>query len=347
VRRTDLIVPVGANQQQVFDFGVRNEMLEEVKRCRIQPLQIIEEQCERVLLASERSEEAPENHLEAVVRILRREVGNGLLFTDNEFDLGDKVDDELAVRAYRVPQRSPPLLHLRFVLCEDLTDEGLEGLRQGRVRDVAFVLVELAGREQATPRDQRPMKLVDHGRFADAGITGHEHEFCFAVVRDAIKGCKEGIDLALPTVQLLGDQQPARRLVRAQRKLVDAIMGLPFHQAPLKIGFEARGGLVALFGGLGEELHNDSREHPGDARDPFARWLRSPSDVAVHPLHRVRRGKRQSTREHLVECDAEGVEVATGVDRTVHSSGLFRCHIGERARDRFRWGRDLALTLKT
>jgi hypothetical protein len=39
-------------------------------------LQIIEEQRERMLLAREHPEEAPEHHLEAVLRILRRQVGD-------------------------------------------------------------------------------------------------------------------------------------------------------------------------------------------------------------------------------------------------------------------------------
>ena len=67
----------------------------------------------------------------------------------------------------------------------------------------------------------------------------------------------------------------------------------------------------------------------------------------MDPLQRIGRGERQRAQQHLVESDAKRVEVAPGIDGTVHSSGLFGRHIGERARDRFRWGRDLALTLKT
>src|ERR1700704_5603790 len=70
----DRVVPVGADQQQVPHFGVCDQMLEKLKRRCIQPLQIIEEQRERVLLAREHPEEAPEHHLEAVLRVLRRQV---------------------------------------------------------------------------------------------------------------------------------------------------------------------------------------------------------------------------------------------------------------------------------
>src|SRR6267154_2591055 len=69
--------------------------------------------------------------------------------------------------------------------------------------------------------------------------------------------------------------------------------------------------------------------------------------MAVDPLHGIGCGKRQRTREHLIERDAEGVEVAAGVDRAVHSSGLFGRHIGERAGDRLGWRGRLPLAWQT
>ena len=52
------------------------------KKLRVQPLQIVEKQRKRVLRPGERAEESPEHHLEAVLRILRRQVWNGRLFPD-------------------------------------------------------------------------------------------------------------------------------------------------------------------------------------------------------------------------------------------------------------------------
>ena len=99
MRGTDLVVPIGADQQQVPHFRVRDQVLDEVERCCIQPLQIIEEQRERVLVASEHPEEAPENHLEAVLRILRRQVRDRSLRSNHKLQLGNEVDDELTIRA--------------------------------------------------------------------------------------------------------------------------------------------------------------------------------------------------------------------------------------------------------
>jgi hypothetical protein len=74
VRGVDLVVPICPDQQQAPHIRMGDQVLEEVERRGIQPLQIIEEQRERVLLAREHPQEPPENHPEAVLRVLRRQV---------------------------------------------------------------------------------------------------------------------------------------------------------------------------------------------------------------------------------------------------------------------------------
>src|SRR5229473_4905614 len=102
MRGADLVVPVGADQQQVPYLRVRDQMLEEVERCRIQPLQIIEEQRERVLLAREHPEEAPEGQLKAALHVLQRQVLDRRLFPNQQLQLGNEVNDELTIRAQRL-----------------------------------------------------------------------------------------------------------------------------------------------------------------------------------------------------------------------------------------------------
>jgi hypothetical protein len=57
-------------------------------------------------------------------------------------------------------------------------------------------------------RNKDPVQLVHDGGFADAGITGYEHELRRAVRHDTVEGREQRVDLALPPVQLLRDQQP-------------------------------------------------------------------------------------------------------------------------------------------
>src|ERR1700758_134777 len=164
------------------------------------------------------SEETPEHQLETVLRILRRHVRNGRLFANDEFQLRDEVNDQLATGTHGVHQDGPPLFHFRFALDEDLTYQSLEGLCQGSVRDVPPVLVELACREQPASRNNRLVQFIHHGGFANAGITGYEYKFWRTLCHDPVESRQQSVDLTLPPVQLLRDQQSVRRVVRAESK---------------------------------------------------------------------------------------------------------------------------------
>ncbi len=205
-------------------------------------------------------------------------------------------------------------------------------MAQGGVRDVALVLVELAGREQATRRDQHLVQLVYYRGFADPGITGDEHELQGAVFHDPVEGSDQSVYLAFPAIELLRDQQPVRYVVSAGQEQVDTAMRLPFRQTAPQIGLDACGGLVALLGGLGEEFHHDCRERSRDARDPL-----------------VGRGggEGELPRQHFVKGDAQCIEIAAGVHRAVHPASLFRRHVGERPGDHLKRRRDLALARQT
>ena len=112
------------------------------------------------------------------------------------------------------------------------------------------------------------------------------------------------------------------------------MLSLPCSKAAPEVALEAGCGLVALLGGLGEKLQDEGGDHGRHRVEPLARRRRPSGDMAVEPFHRIGRSKRQRTRDHLVERDAECVEIAAGVNRTVHSSSLLGRHIGERAQDR-------------
>ncbi len=140
--------------------GWVNRSLEQVERRRVEPLQIVEEERERMLRPGEDAEEAPEHQLEAALRVLRRQLGDRRLLADDELQLRDEVDDELAVRPQRLAKRVAPRGQLGLALAEERPDQALERLRQRRVRDVALVLVELAGGEQAARRNERLVQLV-------------------------------------------------------------------------------------------------------------------------------------------------------------------------------------------
>ena len=65
--------------------------------------------------------------------------------------------------------------------------------------------------------------------------------------------------------------------------------------------------------------------HPSIAL--WALWL--PCNMAVNPLHGMGSREGKTSNQHFVKRDSERVEVASGIDRTVHTSGLFWCPLEE------------------
>ena len=335
MRGTDLVVPVRADQQERPHLGPADEVCEQRQGRGVQPLQIVEEEGERVLGSSEHADESTEDQLKAVLRVLRRELRNGRLLADEELHLRDEVHDQLAVRAQRLADGVAPAGDLGVARAQDVAHEALECLGQSGVRDVLRILVELPGREEAPRRDEHFVELVDHRGFADTGEPGDEHQPGGALSDDALEGSHQRFDLALAPVQPLRDDQTVRRVLGAQREGLDAACRLPGQKTPPKVNRETGGRLVATLGGLGEELHHDRGQAARDALDPLVGRDRLPGDMAVDPLHRISGRERQHPREHLVEGNAQRIEIAAGVDRAVHSPGLFRCHVGERSGDHF------------
>ena len=65
----------------------------------------------------------------------------------------------------------------------------------------------------------------------------------------------------------------------------------------------------------------------------LARRRGGSGDVAMHPIHRIGRRERQGAGQHLIQRDTKCIEIAAGVDRAIHATGLLRRHVGERAGD--------------
>ena len=148
----DLVVPIRADEQEVSHLVVGDQMPEEVKGGGVQPLEVVEEQRERVLRPGEHAKESSKHHLETALLLLWRQFRHRRLLPDDEFKLGDEVHHELTVRPQRLTQGVPaPASHLRIALRQDLADEGLESLRQRGVRECRACI----GRTCPTPMRPR------------------------------------------------------------------------------------------------------------------------------------------------------------------------------------------------
>src|ERR1700751_3284201 len=102
VTRVNLVIPVGPDEQDSPCLRIRNQTLKEVELCYIQPLQIIKKEGERMFWPGECPEETLEHQLETVLRILRRHVWSGRLFANDEFQVRDEVNHQLATGTHGV-----------------------------------------------------------------------------------------------------------------------------------------------------------------------------------------------------------------------------------------------------
>ena len=191
------------------------------------------------------------------------------------------------------------------------------------------------------------MKLIDDCGFADAGVSGDQHQFRSATANDAVEGGEQSVNLAVPPVQLLGDHEAIRGVASARSEVIDPPLGLPLGQAAPKIALNSHRCLIPLLRRLGEQLHRDRGDRGRHGSHPLTGcgWLFR--DVTVHPFHRVGGREWKTPGQHFVKRHSKRVKVAPRIDRTVHSSRLLGCHVGERSRDELgRFGR-LALARKS
>src|SRR5258707_3142972 len=98
------------------------EMFYEAQRCDIKPLKVIEKKGQRMFFLSKDAKKPSEHRLKPVLRLLRRELWNRRLFTDDQFKLGNEVGDELPVRPKSLPDILPPMVDLVLDLAQDLAD---------------------------------------------------------------------------------------------------------------------------------------------------------------------------------------------------------------------------------
>ena len=86
----DLVVPISADQEQVLYIRLGQQRLDQVERCDVEPLQVVEEDRRRMFRPGENVDESPKYQLETPLRVLVRKLRDGGLFSDNSFSSGTR-----------------------------------------------------------------------------------------------------------------------------------------------------------------------------------------------------------------------------------------------------------------
>ena len=91
------VVSIGSDQRQMPQVGPDQQILDHIKRCRVQPLQIIEKQRKRMLRLSEKTAtncRIDPPSLKRPLRILRRESRSWRLLSYDELQFRDHIHNE-------------------------------------------------------------------------------------------------------------------------------------------------------------------------------------------------------------------------------------------------------------
>src|SRR6202008_2477171 len=108
MRSSDHVVTIGTDRHEVLQIRPGQEILQQIECRSVEPLQIVEEEQERMILPGEDPDKTPKDQLETPLRVLWRKLSDRWLFSDDEFQLGDYVDYELSIRAEGVDKSIAP-----------------------------------------------------------------------------------------------------------------------------------------------------------------------------------------------------------------------------------------------
>ena len=118
MRSGDFVVAISADQYEVLRWRADQQVFQQVERRRVEPLQIIEEERQRMFRLGENANEAMQYELKPALRVLWRQFGNRRRSSDDELHFGHQIHDESRVRSQRFPKRVAPGRQLCFALPE-------------------------------------------------------------------------------------------------------------------------------------------------------------------------------------------------------------------------------------
>ena len=153
----------------------------------------------------------------------------------------------------------------------------------------------------------------------------HQNEFSPSLCRNTIKRCDKSVYLHLASIELFRDQQPIRRIARADGEGVNLQVRFPRCQARAQIRLETSRGLKPILRRLREQLQDDGLDGAGNPVGPLAWRSWWPGDVAMYPFHRIGCGERKRPRDRLVKGDAAGIEIAARINQPCGRSAPALC----------------------
>src|SRR5262249_13148209 len=130
---SNFVVAVCGDEEKIAEFGSAQQVFHQVERRRVEPLQVVKEEHQRMFRPSEDADKLPKYQLEAPLCVLWRKLRDRRRLSDDELHFRNEVRDQSCVRPQGVPQRVAPRRKVRFAFTEQRPDQALKGLCQRRV----------------------------------------------------------------------------------------------------------------------------------------------------------------------------------------------------------------------
>src|SRR6202007_1867780 len=136
-------------------------IFDERQRGRIEPLQVIDENDKRVFRPREYADKPLKYGLKPQLGVDRREDCHGRLWADQTNEIGNEVGEQTALISDSFLDRASPAGDVVRVAVQQLLNQSLTRLSQGRVGGIAEPLVEFSRDEDAARQHDDLMQLVD------------------------------------------------------------------------------------------------------------------------------------------------------------------------------------------
>src|ERR1700751_3837584 len=95
---SDFVVAIGTDQHEVRQTWPQ-QILQQIKRRRVEPLQVVEEERQWMVRSGKCANEAPTYELKTALCVLWRQLRNRWLVSDDWLEFGNEVDHEPPVRS--------------------------------------------------------------------------------------------------------------------------------------------------------------------------------------------------------------------------------------------------------
>src|SRR6516165_217733 len=217
------VVAIGANQKEILNLRAVNQCPNQVERSRVDPLEVVQEDHQRMLLGGKHTDKTLKGKLEAISCLDRAQGVGRRLLPEAQLHFRYHLSQNTGISSQRLRQPGAPDRQAIFTLREKLLDKAPKGLEQRPKRSVACHQVKFPGEEVAALPDDGSVKLLNEGSLANARVTGYEQEGGVSFA-DAVEGADELLHLLLSPVELLGNNKPVRDVVLPEHETCNALL---------------------------------------------------------------------------------------------------------------------------